>query len=287
MARIPLGITSDAPGNYQTRLNNREKKVLETLREERNVNLTFKNQPVYSSMTAAGTVVPTEATAADVIPMTLDGESAELHLSVVETTGTALYACPNVASANTLSCPLDADVTDGPTAQEITFGVTSGSKCAYTVGSFPQAKTIMLEATIAVADVSDLDQFFFGWRKAEAYQAEPDNYDEMAAFHVGETGATVDDGYISIATILNGAATTYTPTTETDWADTGSHTLKIEVDNDGTCRFYYDGAEPTATATFSFDSGEVIVPFFFYENTSGSTTGDPTITVSALKCGTK
>ena len=36
MARIPLGIETDAAGNYQTRLNKREKKVLETLRQRVN-----------------------------------------------------------------------------------------------------------------------------------------------------------------------------------------------------------------------------------------------------------
>lgn len=299
MARIPLGIETDNPGSYNTKLNNREKKLAEAVREDANIEITGKTQPVVSATTQTGVLLSdAESAAGDEVGMIVDGHHAELHLAVVESTGTSVYAFPYLDASGNLAFPLDANVTDGPTAQEMSFGITSGSKAAYTVGSFLGDKKVYIEANIAVADVTDLDQFFLGFRKAEAYQAEPDNYDELAAWHVGETGATVADGQINIATIINGAATVYTDTTETDWADTKAYRLRMEVSNDGTCKFKITAAaashaaaatatlaEPTVTKAFTFDSGEVIVPFFFYENTSGSTTGDPGITVSALSCG--
>jgi hypothetical protein len=221
-----------------------------------------------------------------------------MHLAVVETTGTALYAFPYLDASGNLAFPLDANRTDGPTAQELSFGITAGAGPAVTVGSFLSGKSVFLEANIAIADIADLDQLMIGWRKAEAYQAEPDNYDELFAWHVGETGATVAEGQLNIMQILNGGGTTYTDTTETDWADTKAYRLRMEVANDGACTFKITAAaashaaaataalaEPTVSAIVSFDSGEVIVPFFFYENTSATDAGDPGITMSDLQIG--
>ena len=47
----------------------------------------------------------------------------------------------------------------------------------------------------AIADVSDTDDCAFGFRKVEAYQANIDDYDEMAALNV-------ISGDIKIETIL-------------------------------------------------------------------------------------
>lgn len=290
MARVPLTIETNPAGEYPKKFNKRELKTIEAVKQDKNIELSFQSQPVWSyvitNSAGAQAVVPAEANALDELRLNIDGVEFEEHLSVVETTGTALYNFPYTSTSG-LEIPLDADVTDGVTACEITNGILTTGPATYTVGSFPDNAPIMFECIIKIDDITDLDQLFMGFRKAEAYQAEPDNYDELAAIHVGETGATVADGQINIATILNGGATIYTDTTETDWADAGEHTLRVEVTNTGVCTFKYDGEEPTVSKTFSFDDGEVIIPFLFVENTSGSTTGDPGVSVSSWKCGTK
>jgi hypothetical protein len=286
--RAPAGQTTSAPGNYPRKFNKREKKLLETARKDDNVELTFRSQPQWSAVmtnsSGSQAVNPTEANAGDELRFSCEGQEFEEHLSVVESTGTATYNWP-YASTSGLEVPLiAANGTNGIQGCELTNGILSTSPLAFTVGSFLKDK-IFFEAKIKIDDITDLGQLFVGFRKAEAYQADPDSYDELAAFHVGETGATVADGQINIATILNDAATAYTDTTLTDWADAGEHRLRVEISNSGKCEFFYDGSVPTVTKSFSFDSGEVIVPFLFAEVASASTNGDPGLSITHWKCG--
>lgn len=288
MARIPLGATKDAPGSYPRKLGKREQKLVEALQNDSNMSAMFRDQPQWSATitnsAGAQALIPVEANAGDELRFTCENKAFEEHLSVVETTGTATYNWP-YASANGLEVPLIAATgTAGIRGCEISNGILSTSPLAFTVGSFLTDK-IFFEAKVKIADISSLGQMFVGFRKAEAYQADPDNYDELCALHVGETGGTVADGQINIAKILNNAATTYVDTTLADWADAGEHTLRVEVKNNGVAEFLYDGAAPTVTTSFTFDSGEVIVPFLFAETPAASTNGDPGISITSWKCG--
>ena len=238
-------------------------------------------QPEGQMPLPAGTLLPAEAAAGAEIAMHTQKAGYEQHLAVVESSGTATYSFPKVTTSG-LSLPLDANVTDGVTAAELTTGITSRSPGACTVGA---GVSMFVECELSIADISDLEQLIVGFRKAEAYQADPDNYDELAAIHIGETGATVADGQINILTILNNGATVYTDTTLADWADGGQHTLRVTVSGSGKVTFLVDGAVPTVTKVFSFDDGEVVVPFIYYQNTSGSTTGDPGIVLLSYKAG--
>lgn len=277
-----LGLETDAVGNYNQKHNAREKKLAETIREDKNINDTFRQQVVVSVSNGdgAGTRV-TEAAAGMEIGIASGAAMYEQHLAVVESTGTAEYLHP-YTSSDGLELPLDADVLNGPTAYELTNGITSRSKAAFTIGT---DDPFYLEAVIKIDDISDLEEMWVGFRKAAAYTADPDDYTDVAAFHVGETGGTVADGQINLATILNNAATTYTDTTLTDWADAGQHTLRIDVTKAGKVTFSYDDAAPTVTASFTFDDGDVVIPFLYVDNTTGSTTGDPGVTLVSWKVG--
>lgn len=286
--RTPVGNLSSAPGNFPRRFNKREKKLIESIQKDTNTEVYFKNQPKtsYTALNASGAVavVPAEAVQGFELFLECDGVDFQEHLSAVESTGTALYNWP-YASASGLEVPLlAANGSDGITSCELTNGILATCPSAYTVGSFLEDK-IFFECKVLIDDISDLGQLFVGFRKAEAYQADPDAYDELAAFHVGETGATVADGQINIAVILNDAATSYTDTTLTDWANDGHHTLRVEVSNNGICQFFYDGAVPTVTKSFTFDAAEVLVPFMFLETIAGSTNGDPGVSITHWKCG--
>lgn len=275
MARIPLGIESDAAGSYQTRLSKRELKVLETLRDETNVNDSFESAVTVGSINQVDGAAYTGA-AAEVVGVTTSKAQYEMYVSSVAT-GAAVVG-PYCVGAG-LEIKLMAGGT-GPDHIELGHGITADSQAAYTVGSLPGGKTIFFETQVTIDDISDLTQLWMGFRKAEAYQAtDPDAYDEMACFNIGEDA----DGQIEIHTILNNAATTTTDTTETDWADGNTKTLRVEVADNGVCTFLIDGAAPTVTASFTFDSGEVIVPFF----RADSETGDPGINIGTWKVGSK
>lgn len=260
----------------------RERALAEAVQQDDRLECYFKQAPIVSAIDkSTGGLLPAEAAQGQELVFSSDKEVFEMHHAVVESTGTALYSFPSV-SASGLEIALDANVTDGVTAYELSNGILSSSKSAVTVGSDEDYE---FEVKFKIDDVSDLEEIFVGFRKAEAYQADPDSYDEMAAFHIGETGGTVADGQINIATILNNGATTYTDTTEVDWADGEEKTIKVLVRKSGQCLFYLNGSLPAAYPSFSFDSGEVIVPFFYADNTSGSTTGDPGVSITHWKLG--
>jgi hypothetical protein len=285
--KIALGIETDDPKNYQQRLNNREKKVAEAVREDENIVDTFDQALCVGSVDQVVGTVFTGA-AAEVVSLKSNKAQYEMYISSVATG--AAVAAPYQSSAG-LELKSLAGAT-GPDSYELGHGTTSLSKAAYTVGSFLSDKKIFMEANILIDDISDVTEMWFGWRKAEAYQAtDPDAYDEMAAFVV-EQGTDV--GRINIDTILNNAATSRTDTTEADWADTKAYRLRIEVDNAGKCKFLITAAaasaaaaataalaEPAATANFSFDSGEVIIPFLRID----TEIGDPGISVSRWEVG--
>lgn len=268
MAITRKGYESDAAGNYPTRFNKRELKILEAAKNDENIDEDFQQALVVSNMDNADGTVYTGAAGEECSFHT--GKNAfEFHQAAVAT--------PAVVTPYQSADGLEVQPVAAADAIEISNGITANSKAAYVVGSFPQNKKVFFEAVIKIDDISDVTELAMGWRKAEAYQAAVDNYDEMASFNIGQDA----DGQIEIHTILNNAATSETDTTLADWADGGEHTLRIEVANDGACEFFYDGAIPTVTAAFSFDAGEVIVPFLFLD----TETGDPGVSVSAWRCG--
>jgi hypothetical protein len=123
---------------------------------------------------------------------------------------------------------------------------------SFTVG---QDGAFSFSLEVMITDVSGTDDFAIGFRKREANQADVSDYDEMAAFNI-------KSAVIYLETILNDGETN-TDTTLTDWADLGTHTLKISVSATGVTTFLYDGVEPTVTVAHTFDDGEVLIPFVY------------------------
>jgi hypothetical protein len=107
----------------------------------------------------------------------------------------------------------------------------------------------------SIADVSGTDDCAFGFAKVEAHAAAIDNRDEQAVLNV-------ISGDIYIETILNNGSTTSTDTTE-NWADTETHELTVKVSAAGVVTYKIDGSAPDTTASFTFDSGEVVTPCFY------------------------
>ena len=122
----------------------------------------------------------------------------------------------------------------------------------FTVGNAP----FYLKWRFSIDDVSGTDDCAIGFCKDEGHDAAIDNKDEMACLNV-------ISGNITIETILNGGATTTTDTAD-NWADGESHTLEVYVSKAGVVTYKIDGAAPTTTKAFSFDTNEVVTPFFYF-----------------------
>jgi len=232
--------------NYPTRHNKREKKLIDTAvaRMKRDTEETFQCQPLCGADNGAGAAT---GSTGDVNVMRTDQNLFEYH---IKGAGQTLVA-PSFSSTG-LGLDISLDQTDDE-GVEFTQGITSRSKSAFTVGTDP---AFYFECQFSIADVSGTDDCAMGFRKAEAYQAAIDNYDEMAAINV-------ISGDIKLETILNNAATVTTDTTQ-NWADGETHTLRVEVAFDGKVTYKIDDAPPTTTAAFAFDAGEVVVPFFYF-----------------------
>jgi len=136
---------------------------------------------------------------------------------------------------------------------EWTTGILSRGENVFTAGT---SGAFSFSLKLKITDVSGTDDCCVGFRKAEAYQANVDDYDEAAFLNV-----ILGDIYIE--TILNAGATTSTDTTD-NWADAATKTLKVKVSAARAVTYLIDGVAPTTTAAFTFDSGEVLVPFFFF-----------------------
>lgn len=167
--------------------------------------------------------------------------------------GTQTITAPQKAATG-LDIGMDQTDDDGV---EINQGNLAGSKHAYTIGTHGP---FFLRVKFSIADVSGTDDCAVGFRKVQALQANIDDYTDMAALNV-------ISGDIKIETILNNAATTTTDTTD-NWADAASHELYVEVSAAGVVTYKIDGAAPTVTAAFTFDSGDTVIPFMFFLHAS-------------------
>jgi hypothetical protein len=194
---------------------------------------------------------------------TSDGNMFVYHIK-----GTQTILGPGLG---TVGLNIGMDQTDNDGVEIVPNGITSLSPTAFVVGS--GAFYARLKAKIAV--VAGTDDFLFGFRKAEAFQANVDDYDEMAAFNLIA-------GDLNIETILNGAGTTTTDTTN-DVADTEYVDLEVHVAKSGAVTYKLFGDAPATVAAFTFDAGEVVVPFIFLLQANAAQTG--VLDLTDFECG--
>ena len=177
--------------------------------------------------------------------------------------GTQTIIIPYV-TADGLNISLDQTENDGA---EFTNGIAlAAAKRVITVGTDP---AVFFRVKFSIANVSGTDDCAVGWRKSEAFQANIDDYGDMAALNV-------ISGNITMETIAGGAGTTSTDTTD-DWDDGETHTLEVRVTQAGVVTYLIDGASPTVAAAFSFTAADVIVPFFYFLHASAPVAGAITL----------
>jgi hypothetical protein len=228
--------------------------------------LSFDCTPIFKGKVLAnGTTLahaaPTGAAGDENVMMYPEG-SLEWHVLGTQT----LLAFLPVATG--LDISQDDTSADGT---EICAGILASNRLAFTVGT---DAAFYAKMRFDITTVAGTDDCAFGFRKAEAYQANLDDYDEMACLNVIA-------GTITIETILNGGTTTTTSTTDT-WADAETHELEVRVSAAGVVTYKIDGRSPTTTAAFTFDDGEVVVPFLYILN--NATTYDAAV-LKSFECG--
>ena len=206
---------------------------------------TFKQNPVTSKNGggAAG------GTAGDENALILPTTAFEYHIL-----GTQTITAPVITSSGLNLGSMDATDNDG---LELNHGVLSSQIPAFKIGTDAD---FFLRARFNIEDVSGTDDCAIGFRKVEANQANIDDYADMAALNV-------ISGDIKIETIVGGAATTTTDTTD-NWADTETHELMVKVSSAGVVTYLIDGVAPTTTAAFTFTDALTVMPFFYLLNAS-------------------
>lgn len=132
------------------------------------------------------------------------------------------------------------------------LGINAKTKGVFTVGTSP---AFFARMKFYIDDVSGTDDCAFGFRKVEAYQANIDDYADMAVLNV-------ISGDIKIETIVGDAATVTTDTTA-NWADTETHELKVLVSAAGVVTYQIDGGTPATVAAYTFTDALAVVPFFY------------------------
>ena len=164
----------------------------------------------------------------------------------------------------------------------VSLDQTDNEGAEYTQGILARAKQAMVIGTdefyfklkFSIADVSGADEVAVGFRKAEAYQANIDDYADMAVLNV-------IGGAINIETMIGAAGTVTTDTTDT-WADAAVHTLEVYVRRDGVVTYKVDGAAPTTVAAYTFTDALTVVPFFHLLHAT-TTPGD--VILQEWECG--
>lgn len=260
------GLVSELDGvsPYPKKCNERELRRLADAIYNRNIDDTFAQALVVSNMDNADGTVYTGATA-EIYGFSTSAGNYEQYNAA---TASAAVITAYQSSAGLVLKPVAAGDN-----LEITNGTTSLSPACFTAGGGIRA---MLEATIKITTVTSVTELWLGWRKAEAYQADPDDYDELACINVG-LGAS---GRFNITTILNNAATSTTNTGLTAWTAGTTHTLRLILREDRQVEFWIDGTQ-SSVATYTFDANELVVPFLHLD----TQTTDPVVSVSAWRCG--
>lgn len=201
---------------------------------------------------------------------TAEDGTADVHNVIYVGNGHKINYVPIVAqtaviamTANGLNIGLDQTANDGA---ELYAGVNGASGRGAIIGTTGAFKASL---TFQIADVSGTDDFHFGFRRAETVNATFDNYLDVASIGIV---TSADPAAIQLETILNNGATTTTDTTDT-LADGTSVKFTVLVSAAGVVTYLIDGVAPSTTAAFTFDDGDLVIPFIQFIQ-HGDFTGD-------------
>jgi hypothetical protein len=161
----------------------------------------------------------------------------------------------STANANYTGVNVAGDQTDTE-GFEYNWGAANvNSRNAFTIGT---SAAFFLEWQFQIEDVSGAGQVGIGFRKSEANNATMTSYTDYAWIGMSSADSATA---IQLKTELNSGGTTTTNTTDA-WADAAVKTLRINVSAAGVVTYLIDGVAPSVTAAFTFDTADVVVPYF-------------------------
>ena len=170
--------------------------------------------------------------------------------------GTQTITAPVVAayseSIPALNPEMDQTADDGV---EICGGILGISPTAFKIDS-DYGKPFYFRMRLGLTTPAHTDDCAIGFRKCEAYQANLDDYADMAVLNVIA-------GDIKIETIKGGASTVTTDTTDT-FATSSVMDLQVNVSASGAVTYLINGVAPTVTAAYSFTDALFVTPFWFF-----------------------
>lgn len=140
---------------------------------------------------------------------------------------------------------------------ELTQGNLERGEHAYTIGTHGPFK---LRVKAKIEDASGCNPFIIGFRKVQAYQAAHTSYTDFASIGIQ---ATDTENKIKTRTLLNNAGGVTTDTLLT-WADAAIKELEVRVDGKGQVTYKVNGQRPTVTVAYTFDTGDVVIPFLYF-----------------------
>lgn len=156
---------------------------------------------------------------------------------------------------------------------ELCMGQTAVSPMAFTIGS---DAAFFLQTVFQVEDVSGTNPLIIGFRKVAAFNATLSSYTDFVSIGIVGTAAK-----IQTQTQLNTGGVVTTDSTQVA-TDAVPFQLKIMVSATGVVTYQYNYATPTVVAAFTFDTGDVVIPFIRFTEAADITTYAD---INYLECG--
>lgn len=183
--------------------------------------------------------------------------------------GTQTVLAPSIDSFG-LNLAQSATASSG---SEITAGQTALSNFAFTVG---EQAAFFLQSVFQIATAAGCNPLLIGFRKIQAFSASLASYTDFAS--IGIVGTA---GHVQTQTQLASGGLVATDTTNIA-TDGSTVEFRINVSSTGVVTYQYNYQPPTVVAAFTFNSGDIVIPFVRF--TEGAT---PTIQASCnyLECG--
>jgi len=158
---------------------------------------------------------------------------------------------------------------------ELVVGNPLYSPMAFTIGT---DAAFFIQGSFIAQDASGANPLIIGFRRAAAFNATLGNYTDFAS--IGLVGVA-DPNTIQIQTQLNTLGVATTNTTQTV-ADATRVQFKVSVSAAGVVTYQVNYAAPTVTAAFTFDTGDVVIPFVRFTEAADLTTY---ASCNLLECG--
>ncbi len=218
--------------------------------------ITFQGNPILQAIATTGAAPVGTINTANIM-MLQEGISMESYNVSAQT-----IICPR-CDANGLLVSLDQGVGEGA---EYNWGAArNNSRHAFTIGT---SAAFFFELQFRINDMDGAEPYIFGFRRVEANNAVWNAYTDFASMGMIASSSVVN---IVLATELNSAGTTITDTTDAWGGDTTTNTLTVLVSGAGVVTYLVNGVAPSATAAFTFDNADIIVPYIRVEHSASAT----------------